>query len=89
MMVSIRIAKIMSNHYASSPVYPAVIIAAVTIMFLAMTPDLAVAQQSSDHGEDSERTAIERAFQTDIQPLLKKYCQRCHNIDKKTYCLVN
>ena len=29
---------------------------------------------------DSER----RAFQKQIQPLLKKYCQRCHNVDKMT-----
>ena len=33
----------------------------------------------------SAATASDQAtFQTKIQPLLKKYCQRCHNVDKMT-----
>lgn len=84
MMVSVRVAKLMSNKNAPSPLFPSLIIAVMTMVLLVMIPDLAIAQQSSNPGEDSEPTAIERAFQTEVQPLLKMYCQRCHNVDKKT-----
>ena len=72
-MVSVRVAKLMSNKNAPSPLYPSLIIAVMTMVLLVMTPDLATAHQSSDPGEDSESTAIERAFQTEVLPLLKKY----------------
>jgi hypothetical protein len=37
-----------------------------------------------DNAVDAQLVSVEKQFQKEVQPLLKKYCLRCHNVEKMT-----
>lgn len=44
-------------------------------------------RKAKDDGKQAEQqkfAAIEKRFQNDVRPLLKKHCVRCHNVDERT-----
>jgi hypothetical protein len=51
------------------------------VIFLALTSDPAVGQEKPELNipEAARKTPEERSFKKKIQPLLEKYCLRCHN----------